>query len=73
MDEEEEEEKKYILRDSTQGLFKEAIRIVENKLGDDDPRTWTATSFASMWMQRMSVSLQRGNAQAILYRAVRDR
>ena len=54
-------------------LFEEAIRIMENKLNDDDPRTWTATTFATMWMQRMSVSLQRGNAQAILYRAARDR
>jgi hypothetical protein len=54
-------------------LFKGAIRIMENKLNDDDPRTWTATTFSTMWMQRMSVSLQRGNAQAILYRAARDR
>ena len=54
-------------------FFKEAVRIMENRLNDDDPRTWTATTFATMWMQRMSVSLQRGNAQAILYRAARDR
>ena len=54
-------------------FFKEAIRIMENKLNDDEPRTWTATSFATSWMQKLSVSLQRGNAQAILYRAARDR
>ena len=61
------------------GIYRvyKAVALMKAKLGDDllarlGVNTWTASSFHTHFMQRISLSLQRGNARTIIKRAARD-
>ena len=53
-------------------LIKRASQLLSNELAEGTSTTWTASSFASFHQQRISIALQRANAKAIRYRALRD-
>jgi len=53
-------------------LVKQASKLLSNELAQGTSTTWTAASFASFHQQRISIALQRANAKAIRYRALRD-
>jgi hypothetical protein len=60
-----------------QKIVKAAVAKIALKLPDDHfsrlaIRSWTATSFRAHFLQRISISLQRGNSKAIRLRALRD-
>jgi hypothetical protein len=62
---------------TAQQIIKAAAAKIADKLPDNHlsklgMRTWTASSFKAHFMQRISISLQRGNAKAIIRRARRD-
>ena len=53
-------------------LVKQAAKLLSNELAEGTSTTWTAASFSSFHQQRISIALQRANAKAIRYRALRD-
>jgi hypothetical protein len=57
---------------AAQQFFNDLKRIMDNKLPKDCQHTWTSSSWASYHSQKVSIALQRGNAQAILMRSSRN-
>jgi len=53
-------------------LIKTTAALLSNELPEGTATTWTADSFAAFHSQRISMTLQRGNAKAIRLRAMRD-
>jgi len=57
---------------AAQDFFKQLKRIMDNKLPKVQDTTWTTASWASCHSQKVSIALQRGNAEAILIRGRRN-
>jgi len=57
---------------AAQEFFKALKQIMDNKLPKDSTHTWTTASWASYHSQKISVALQRGNAEAVLIRGRRN-
>jgi hypothetical protein len=55
-----------------QKFFTQLKNIMKNKLPQDTAHTWTSDSWASYHAQKISIALQRGNADTLLRRARRD-
>jgi hypothetical protein len=60
-----------------QQIVKQAVKEMADKLPPDTLTkaglsTWTAASFRTHYLQRISICLQKGNAKAIIKRAQRD-
>ena len=56
----------------TQAFFLACVAQVRNRLEEDELRSWTATTFKQLWLQRISCTLMRGVAKCIRYRSRRD-
>ena len=55
-----------------QRFFADCVGRVENRLEEDELRSWTAMTFKQVWLQRISCTLMRGVAKCIRCRARRD-
>jgi hypothetical protein len=58
--------------EGTQAFFLACVAQVRNRLEEDELRSWTATTFKQLWLQRISCTLMRGVAKCIRYRSRRD-
>jgi hypothetical protein len=58
--------------EGTQAVFLAFVAQVRNRRAEDELRSWTATTFKQLWLQRISCTLMRGVAKCIRYRSRRD-
>jgi hypothetical protein len=54
------------------GFFRRCVATVENRLEEEELKSWTAMTFKSLWRQRLSCTLVRGVAKCLRARARRD-